>query len=205
MENQNPLPPPPEPKKSKRKLAIALAIIACVLAAVIIVTYVMTADPYTNSIHVLLKTSMGDITVALRNDMPITTGNFRNLVTQKAYDGTTFHRVIEGFMIQSGQLANGSNIPSIQDEFTSTNHNYNGTIAMAKTTAPNSASSQFFINTADNNNITYHDGTKFDDTYVAFGKVISGMDVAMAISHVPTDSSEKPLHEVTLISVTVLT
>jgi cyclophilin family peptidyl-prolyl cis-trans isomerase len=158
------------------------------------------ADPYANSVHVLLHTSMGDITLALRNDMPITTGNFVNLVNQGAYDGSTFHRVIEGFMVQSGQLANGSAVQKIQDEFTTTNHNYNGTISMANTGAKNSGSSQFFINTADNNN-RY---STFDTTYVSFGKVIAGMDVVMSISQVPTGSNDAPLQEVTLISATVM-
>jgi peptidylprolyl isomerase len=158
------------------------------------------ADPYANSIHILLHTSMGDITLALRNDMPITTGNFVNLVNQGAYDGSTFHRVIESFMIQSGQLANGSAAQNIQDEFTTTNHNYNGTISMANTGARNSGSSQFFINTNDNNN-RY---STFDSTYPAFGKVISGMDVVMAISQVATGSNDKPLQDITLISAIVL-
>jgi Peptidyl-prolyl cis-trans isomerase (rotamase) - cyclophilin family len=164
-----------------------------------------SSDPYANATEVLLQTSMGNITLALRNDMPLTTGNFINLVNQGAYNGTTFHRVIKDFMIQSGQLANGSEAPSIQDEFTTTNHNYNGTIAMAKlgnsdgSAVPNSATSQFFINTADNNN-----RYSFDSSYVAFGKVISGMDVAMAISQVPTDSSDAPTSTVTIIGASVL-
>lgn len=157
------------------------------------------ADPYANSSKVLLHTSMGDITLALRNDMPITTGNFVNLVNQGAYDNSTFHRVIEGFLIHGDQLANGSVVPNIKDEITTTNHNFNGTIAMCKTDQKNSASSQFFINVADNNNCY----STFDSTYAAFGKVLSGMDVVMAISHVPTGSNNRPLQEVTLISATV--
>lgn len=158
------------------------------------------ADPYANATHVLLKTSMGDITLALRNDMPITTRNFVNLVNQGAYNGSTFHRVIKDFMIQGGQLANGSVAPNIQDEFTTTNHNYNGTISMANTGQPNSGSSQFFINTADNNN-RY---STFDTTYVSFGKVISGMDVAMAISNVATNSNDAPLQTVNIIGASVV-
>jgi cyclophilin family peptidyl-prolyl cis-trans isomerase len=164
------------------------------------------ADPYANATHVQLKTSMGDITVALRNDMPITTGNFLNLVNQGAYNGSTFHRVMEGFMIQGGQLANGSTVPNILDEYTTTNHNTNGTIAMAKlgktdgSAMPNTATSQFFINTADNNS------TFFDSNYVSFGKVTSGMDVAMAISHVAVDTNNnsKPLQDVTILGAAVV-
>jgi peptidylprolyl isomerase len=167
-----------------------------------------SADPYANSTKVLLHTSMGDITVELRNDMPITTGNFINLVKSRTYDNTIFHRVIAGFMIQGGDPTGTGygdpSIPTIQDEITTTNHNYNGTIAMAKssngqTSLPNSAASQFFINVADNNQAS------FDSTYAAFGRVISGMNVVMAISKVQTNSSnDKPVQDVSLISATVL-
>jgi peptidylprolyl isomerase len=161
-----------------------------------------STDPYANATEVLLQTSMGNITVALRNDMPITTGNFVNLVNQGAYNGTTFHRVIEGFMIQSGILANGSTAPYIQDEFTTTNHNYNGTISMANIGTANTGSSQFFINTDDNNNLY----TSFDTTYVSFGKVISGMDVAMAISHVAVQDTTNyvPVDNVTILGASVV-
>jgi peptidylprolyl isomerase len=160
-------------------------------------------DPYAGATKVLIHTSMGDITVELRNDMPITTGNFISLVNEGVYNGSTFHRVIEGFMIQGGQPAdNGfsrTDIPEIQDEITDTNHNYNGTIAMAKTTLPNSATSQFFINVDDNNN-RY---SEFDSTYSAFGRVVSGMDVVMAISQVPT-SSDAPVTPVLIIGAKVI-
>jgi peptidylprolyl isomerase len=162
-----------------------------------------SSDPYADATEVLLQTSMGNITVALRNDMPITTGNFINLTQHGVYDNTVFHRVMAGFMIQGGDPTGTGygdhSIPNIQDEFTTTNHNYNGTIAMANTGAANSGSSQFFINVADNNN-RY---SSFDSSYPAFGKVISGMDVVMAISEVAT-SSDKPVQDVTLISATVL-
>ncbi len=167
-----------------------------------------SAEPYANATKVLLKTSMGDIAIELRNDMPITTSNFINIVSQGKYSNTIFHRVMEGFMIQGGDPTNtgygDQSIPTIRDEFTTTNHNYNGTIAMANTGQPNSGSSQFFINVADNNN-RY---STFDSIYPAFGRVVSGMDVVMAISHVPVvDASKedfKPVQDVTLISATVL-
>jgi peptidylprolyl isomerase len=163
-----------------------------------------SADPYANASQVLLQTSMGNITIALRNDMPITTGNFIRLAEEGKYDNTIFHRIIDGFMIQGGDPTGTGygdpSIPSIQDEFTTTNHNYKGTIAMANTGQPNSGSSQFFINVADNNN-RY---STFDSSYPAFGKVVSGMDVVTAISKVATDSNDRPLQNVTLISATVL-
>lgn len=161
-------------------------------------------DPYANSTFVFFHTSMGNFTVSLRNDMPITTGNFINLVNQGAYDGSTFHRVIENFMIQGGKVANGSTILPIQDEFTDTNHNYNMTIAMANTGAKNSGTSQFFINTANNNLGQAADGTPFDNNYVAFGKIVYGEDVVMAISHVATDSNDQPTQTVTIFDARIL-
>jgi peptidylprolyl isomerase len=164
-----------------------------------------TTDPsYVNATKVLLHTNMGDITIALRNDMPITTGNFIKLVQHGTYNGTIFHRVIAGFMIQGGDPTGTGygdpSIPTIQDEFTSTNHNYNGTIAMANTGQPNSGSSQFFINVADNNN-RY---ASFDTSYPAFGKVISGLDVVMNISRVATDTNDKPTTNVTVLSASIV-
>jgi len=152
---------------------------------------------------VLLQTSMGDITIQLRDDKPITTGNFKNLVQQGFYDGVIFHRVISDFMIQGGQNTNFA-VATIPDEIGNDNHNYRGTIAMAKTSQPNSATSQFFINVANNNEIIYPDGTKFDETYTVFGTVISGMDVADEISNMATDSNDKPLTNVTIIKAEII-
>lgn len=157
-------------------------------------------DPYVNSTYVFFHTSMGNFTVQLRNDMPITTGNFIKLVREGVYTGSTFHRVMKDFMIQGGIPGNGQSVSTIQDEFTSTNHNSYGTIAMANTGQPNSGSSQFFINTVDNTN-RY---ASFDSTYVAFGKVIYGMENVMAISNVATNANDAPLQTVTIISASIL-
>src|SRR4030067_1292391 len=78
---------------------------------------------------VLLQTSMGNIVIELRDDKPITSGNFKNLVQQGLYDGTIFHRVVEGFMIQGGQV--NASVASIPDEIGSNNTNVKGTIAVA--------------------------------------------------------------------------
>src|SRR5512136_1899474 len=92
-------------------------------------------DSYANGVKVLLHTNMGDITIQLRNDMPITTNNFKNLVQKGTFNGTIFHRVIKGFMIQGGDPTGTGygdpKIPEIKDEFTSKNRNDRGTIAMA--------------------------------------------------------------------------
>jgi peptidylprolyl isomerase len=165
---------------------------------------VVTAAFTPNTNKVLLVTSMGNITIQLRDDMPITTGNFKNLIQQGKYDNTTFHRVIAEFMIQGGQI--NSSWSSIQDEFSSNNTNTRGTIAMAKqsdpttgASIPDSGSSQFFINVV-NNNERY---SSFDSSYVVFGDVIAGMDVVDTISKVPVvDASNedyRPVQNVTLI------
>ncbi len=154
--------------------------------------------------RVLLQTSMGDIVVQMRDDKPITTTNFVNLVNQGVYDGTVFHRIIKDFMVQGGNNASAN--VAIPDEIGTDNHNYVGTIAMAKTALPNSATSQFFINVANNNQIIYQDGTTFDGTYTVFGQVIAGMDVVMQMSQVATTGSptDEPLQPVTLIKAEVL-
>jgi peptidylprolyl isomerase len=225
---------PVKRKKSNKTLFVAIAIIAIVVIAIGAYAILVnsgnqnqnptptptptpstspgaspTPDPlYVGATKVLLHTSMGDITIELRNDKPITTSNFIKLVTHGTYNNTIFHRIIAGFMIQGGDPKGTGfgdpSIPNIQDEIGNNNHNYNGTIAMANTGAPNSASSQFFINVANNNNITYSNGTTFDGSYTVFGKVTSGMDVVIAISKVATNSGDKPLQNVTLLGASVL-
>ena len=159
----------------------------------------MASNEYTNGVKVLLHTNMGDITIQLRNDMPITTGNFRNLVQKGTFNGTIFHRVIPGFMIQGGDPTGTGygdpSIPDIKDEFTRTNRNDRGTISMANA-GPNTGSSQFFINQANNNFL--------DSKHPAFGKVISGMEVVDAIAKVKTNSNDKPLTNVTIISASIV-
>ena len=138
----------------------------------------------------------GTITVELYPDVaPITVANFKKLVAQKYYDGTTFHRVINNFMIQGGA---GASTGNIKGEFAangvsnSLSHT-RGVISMARANAYNSASSQFFIC---HGNPTYLDGQ-----YAAFGKVTEGMDVVDAIAGVSTDSNDKPLSDVVIESV----
>jgi peptidylprolyl isomerase len=191
-------------KSSNKKIIMIVALLAVV--AVATVGYVMlgfsnssnsSSDNLPNTNKVMLVTSMGNIMIELRDDMPITTTNFQKLVQQGVYDNTIFHRVIDGFMIQGGDPTGTGygdpSIPNIQDEFTDNNKNNRGTIAMANTGAPNSGSSQFFINVVDNNYL--------DDAHPVFGTVIDGMDVVDAISKVATDGNDRPLADVTLITV----
>ena len=135
---------------------------------------------YVDTDKVLLVTSMGNITIELYDDMPITTGNFKNLVRTGVYDGTLFSRVAYGFVIQGGDATlNGITVPPIQDELPNKHSNVAGAVAMAKTNQTNSASSQFFIDLNDTN------AAKLDSNYSVFGTVISGMNVVNAIGQVP--------------------
>ena len=151
-----------------------------------------------NGTKVLLKTNMGDITIQLADDMPITAGNFKKLVREGFYDGVIFHRVIDGFMIQGGDpTGTGTGGPGyeIKDEFTDNNRNDRGTISMANS-GPNTGGSQFFINLANNNFL--------DTKHPVFGKVVSGMDVIDKIAKVQTDPNDRPLEEVKIIKAEVI-
>jgi peptidylprolyl isomerase len=146
---------------------------------------------------VLLNTSMGDITLQLYDDMPITAGNFQKLVEKGFYDGTIFHRIIDGFMIQGGDpTGTGRGGPgyAIKDEFTSHNKNDRGTISMANA-GPNTGGSQFFLNLVDNNYL--------DKVHPVFGKVVDGMDVADKMGKVKTGAMDRPLKEVKILSAKV--
>ncbi len=148
---------------------------------------------------VLLSTSMGDITIQLYDDMPITAGNFRKLVEKGFYDGTIFHRVIDGFMIQGGDpTGTGRGGPgyAIKDEFTNHNKNERGTISMANA-GPNTGGSQFFINLVNNNYL--------DKAHPVFGKVVEGMDVVDKIGKAKTNAMDRPLKEIKILSAKIIT
>ena len=152
----------------------------------------------TGGIKILLETSMGNITLQLYEDMPITTGNFQKLVEKGFYNGTVFHRIIDGFMVQGGDpTGTGRGGPgyAIKDEFTSHNKNNRGTIAMANA-GPNTGGSQFFLNLVDNNYL--------DKAHPAFGKVVDGMDVLDKIGKVKTGAMDRPLKEVKILSAKVI-
>ena len=142
---------------------------------------------------VLLKTTVGDITIELYKDMPITAGNFEKLVKEGFYDGVIFHRVIKDFMIQGGDpKGTGTGGPgyTIKDEFTNHNSNARGTISMANA-GPNTGGSQFFINLVNNNFL--------DSKHPVFGKVVEGMDVVDKIGKVATGQNDRPLEEVKIV------
>jgi cyclophilin family peptidyl-prolyl cis-trans isomerase len=143
-------------------------------------------------IQVKLETSKGDITVELDSTKaPKTVANFLAYVKAEFYNGTVFHRVIKGFMIQGGgytaDMTQKKTNPPIQNEADNGLRNTRGTIAMARTGDPNSATAQFFINTVDNaplNHRNKNDGQAWG--YAVFGRVIAGTKVMEAIENVPT-------------------
>jgi peptidyl-prolyl cis-trans isomerase A (cyclophilin A) len=135
-----------------------------------------------------MKTSMGNIEIELFDDKaPVSAKNFESYVKSNFYTGTIFHRVIPGFMVQGGGLdANmieKTTKAPIVNESSNGLKNTRGTLAMARTSNPNSASSQFFINVADNN---FLNKSPMDAGYAVFGKVTKGMDIVDKIVNVPT-------------------
>ncbi len=161
---------------------------------------------------VLLSTSMGDIKIELyENEAPETVKNFLRYVNDKFYDGTIFHRVIPGFMIQGGgfteTMQQKPTRPPIKNEAGNGLKNDTGTIAMARTAIPDSATSQFFINVK-NNDFLNRDKAQDGVGYAVFGKVIEGMDVVRKIEQVPTGRkgmhADVPLEPVVIKSVTVI-
>lgn len=181
-----------------KKLIIAIIIVAILILAIMGITKMTSKD------KVIIETNYGNITVQLdAKNAPITVANFKSYVEENFYDNTTFHRVIESFMIQGGgydantgeEKATKSPIKLESDNGLS---NTRGTIAMARTSVEDSATSQFFINTADNNFLDY--GYR-DAGYAVFGKVIDGMDVVDKISKVATDMNDKPIEDVVINSI----
>jgi peptidyl-prolyl cis-trans isomerase B (cyclophilin B) len=140
---------------------------------------------------ITLHTNYGDIKLMLDFDSaPKTAANFVEYVKAGHYDGTVFHRVIDNFMIQGGGFATGMKQKDtrdpIENEADNGLKNETGTIAMARTMDPHSASAQFFINVADNNFLNHTAKTSQGWGYAVFGRVVEGMDVVNKIKGVPT-------------------
>lgn len=163
-------------------------------------------------VRVLMETSVGDITLELDADKaPKSTANFVQYVQDKHYDGLVFHRVIKGFMIQGGgydaSYAQRKTRAPIENEAKNGLKNERGTIAMARTSDPHSASSQFFINHGNNAFLDYpgQDGWG----YAVFGKVVDGMDVVDKIAEAPTGAirpfgRDVPVEQVVIEKVSVI-
>jgi cyclophilin family peptidyl-prolyl cis-trans isomerase len=154
---------------------------------------------------VKISTSKGDIVVELNEEKaPITCKNFLQYVADKHYDGTIFHRVINGFMIQGGgmtaDMRQKSTRPPIINEAKNGLKNDRGTIAMARTSDPGSATSQFFINHKNNDFLNF--GVR-DAGYAVFGKVVEGMDVVDAIANIKTRPGDVPTETVLIDSIRV--
>jgi peptidyl-prolyl cis-trans isomerase B (cyclophilin B) len=163
--------------------------------------------------RVLISTSHGDITLELDAiKAPATTSNFLSYVSSGFFDGTIFHRVIPNFMIQGGGFtADMQQKPtecSIANEAGNGLKNNRGTMAMARTSNPHSATSQFFINLIDNGFLNHTAPTPQGWGYTVFGKVVEGMDVVDAISKVATGNhgphADVPREPVTMNQVTAL-
>lgn len=156
-----------------------------------------------------MKTSMGNIEIELFNDKaPVSAKNFENYVKSNFYAGTIFHRVIPGFMIQGGgmdanMIEKATKAPII-NEANNGLKNARGTLAMARTSDPNSATSQFFINVADN---SFLNRSAMDAGYAVFGKVTKGMNVVDKIVNVPTGNygmhQNVPKQPIKIISVQI--
>lgn len=153
-----------------------------------------------------LHTNKGDITIELAQEAaPNTVANFVKLAGEGFYNGTKFHRVIKGFMVQGGdpltkddtiEVRWGTGGPGYQfaDEIHANNHNVAGTIAMANA-GPNTNGSQFFINTADNNFL--------DTKHTVFGNVVAGVEVVAAIESAPVGPNDRPLEPMVINSVAI--
>ena len=165
------------------------------------------------TVDIRMDTSMGVMELSLDADKaPVTVKNFLRYAKEKRYDGTIFHRVITNFMIQGGgfepSMQERDSEASIKNEAANGLKNTRGTIAMARTNAPHSASNQFFINLKDNAFLDYRAPSGSGWGYAVFGKVTKGLDVMDKIQHVTTGRkaghSDVPVTPVVINSVTVL-
>ena len=177
---------------------------------VVLMAFATTIQANKTNPKVIMKTSMGDITIELYPDKaPITVKNFFSYVDEKFFDGTIFHRVMKGFMIQGGGLTpdftEKPTKPTIKNEAANKLKNKRGTIAMARMPDKDSATSQFFINHVDNPGLDHRDNTPEGYGYAVFGKVINGMDVVDAIANVTimtkSGRANVPRETITIISI----
>jgi peptidyl-prolyl cis-trans isomerase A (cyclophilin A) len=191
-------------KRSSFLHVVFASLFACVLPLT------AQADPAAGGSDpsVIIKTSMGSITVQLDpTHAPKTVANFLSYVDKKAYDGTIFHRVIPGFMIQGGGFKPDMteisyDAPVANEAPNSGLKNLRGTISMARTSDPDSATAQFFLNLVDNAML---DPNEQGPGYAVFGKITQGLDVMDKIAQVPTTTVQQyenvPTTPVTIVSI----
>lgn len=191
-----------------RNIMLAVAVIGMVVAATIV-----HASKGGKMIRVSIETSKGTIVAQLDAEKaPDTVANFVSYAKKGHYDGTIFHRVIDGFMIQGGgfteEMSMKKTDPPVENEADNGLKNERGTLAMARTAVVNSATSQFFINLVDNDFLDHRDKSPQGYGYAVFGKVVEGMDVVDAIGKVKTGNvrgfGDVPLEAVVIEKVTVL-
>ncbi|MBR9729283.1 peptidylprolyl isomerase [Shewanella intestini] len=161
---------------------------------------------------IILHTNHGDISVELNSEKaPVTVENFMNYVNEGFFDGTIFHRVIDGFMIQGGgfteDMSQKTTKETIKNEANNGLSNKVGTLAMARTSDPHSATAQFFININDNTFLDFKSETTQGFGYCVFGEVTEGMDVVEKIKGVSTGNrgmhQDVPLEAVVIKNITV--
>lgn len=176
-----------------------------------VIASTMSISSFAANTLIEMKTSLGNIEIELFNDKaPISAKNFETYAKSKFYNETIFHRVIPGFMVQGGgmdiKLQEKATRPAIRNEAHNGLKNTRGTLAMARTNNPNSATSQFFINVANND---FLDKSMMNDGYAVFGKVIKGMDVVDKIVKVPTTTvsmhQNVPRQAIKILSVNIKT
>ena len=183
-------------------ISVAALLVLAVVTVLIMLpyNYVTMTVSYTDDAG---QTHTGDIVIKLNpSAAPITVANFRNLVKSGFYENLSFHRVIEGFMIQGGapKDTDTTNYKTIKGEFASNGVNNpikheRGVISMARTSVANSASTQFFI--------VHKTSPHLDGEYAAFGRVISGMELVDGIATMSTNSNDKPLKDAIIVSATL--
>ena len=185
--------------------------LAAILSLYMSVAQAQSVDPAENP-RVLMKTTDGDITIELFADKsPITVENFLRYADDGHYDGTVFHRVISNFMIQGGgfdtELKEKPTRDPIVNESKNKLHNTRGTLAMARTSDPHSATGQFFINHSDNTFLDHKAKSRQGWGYAVFGKVTQGLPVVDIIASAKTSSrggmGDVPKENIIIISASV--
>jgi len=203
----------PHPEtEMKQLLGMMLAVAIGLLPAAGFSTENQSPTKGAGMVNITLETSKGDIRIELDADKaPVTVANFLDYARGGHYDNTVFHRVIGGFMIQGGGFDTGmqqksTNAP-VKNEADNGLKNLTGTIAMARTSDPHSATAQFFINLSDNAFLDFKSPTPQGWGYAVFGKVTDGMDIVRAIEKVETGNKaghqDVPVTEVIIKKVTI--
>jgi len=182
-----------------------LRIVVATFAVTVTAAWAQDAKPAKADPVVVMKTSEGTIEITLDpKNAPVTTANFLAYVDKKFYDGTIFHRVVKGFVAQGGgfsaDMQQKQTDAPIINEATNGLHNTRGTISMARTSDPNSATSQFFLNFVDNSAGKLDPGGFSPEGYAVFGKITKGMDVLDKLEALAGPGDGPPTKQIVIIS-----